>query len=199
MKTWNDITLEQYEKIEKMTETIDILSILENKSPYELEELTFSELEDLIKQWNFISNDKPDIVPVDIFIHGNRVFSMIDMSKITVGEFDTIQYYQKQNDIKGILSVLYREAELSFFDKLELKLRLKRGPKEIKLIKTKPWSKENQKEIYDIVGKLPYTFVYSASVFFLIGGLEYFKLSNPYLMDQVVAMMPSTTSGEQSQ
>ena len=118
MKTWNDITLEQYEKIEKMTETIDILSVLENKSPYELEGLTFSELEDLIKQWNFISNDKPDIVPVDIFIHQNRVFTMIDMSKITVGEFDTIQHYQKENDIRGILSVLYREAELSFFDKL---------------------------------------------------------------------------------
>lgn len=197
MKTWKDITLEQFEKIEKMTETIDILSVLENKSPYELEELTLEQLQDLIEKWKFMSSEKPDIVPVDIFLHQNKVYTMIDLSKITVGEFETIQHYQKENDIRGILSVLYREAELSILDRVMIRVRQKNGPKEIKKFKTKPWSKENQQEIYDIVSKLPYNFVYSASVFFLISGLEYSKHSNPSFMEQVISLMDSMKNGGQ--
>ena len=198
MKTWNDVTLEQFEQIEKLTDTIDIIGILERKTPLEMEELNLDQYKELVNKWSFIGQDKPNIVPTDIFILDGEIYSMINLNSVTVGEWDAMNTYSKKGDIRGMMSILYRKAKPSILDRIKIAIRLGRGRSKLKFIEVEPYNEKTSNELKRAIGKLPYNFVYSVSVFFLIMGVELARTTNSFLKEVVETQMDSFKNGEQS-
>jgi hypothetical protein len=113
-KSWNEVTVNQWVELNSIDpnefnsvflHTLEILSILSDTDPEELEDLTPEELIDLASQVSFIKRE-PSNKPKQAV----KGFMLKPLDALTLGEFIDLEYYisQTTENFTLLLSILYK-------------------------------------------------------------------------------------------
>lgn len=116
IKNWDDIRLSQLQEIhslpkydDKIDLMVNVLSILLDKDPYDIENMLINDIMVEYGKWEFLQEPpKEKMIPI-IKHNGNR-YGFVDLSKLTLAQYADIEEYLSEgvfDNIHKVLSVLY--------------------------------------------------------------------------------------------
>ena len=114
---WKDIRLSQLQEIHTLPEyddkidlMVNVLSILLDKDPSDIENMLVTDLLEEYNRWEFLKEQpKEELIPI-IKNNGKR-YGIIDLDKMTLGQYGDIEEYLSDgnifDNIHKVLSVIY--------------------------------------------------------------------------------------------
>jgi hypothetical protein len=115
-RSWKDVTLFQIQEIDtlplyedKIDLIINVLSILLDKDPFDIENMPVNDIFKEYKRWEFLEK-KPEPALRPIIKHNGKRYGMIELSEISMAQFVDIDEYITEGlmvNLHKVLSALF--------------------------------------------------------------------------------------------
>ena len=115
--SWKDIKLSQLQEIHTLPEyedkidlMVNVLSILLDKDPYDIENMLVTDIFKEYERWTFLQEPpKEELIP--IIKHNGKRYGIIELDKMSLGQYGDVEEYLSEgnvfDNIHRVLSVLY--------------------------------------------------------------------------------------------
>lgn len=120
MKSWKDVSVQEFLELSKLIPEnystdelyyVDVLSILDDYSKEEIEEMDYDTFQSLIKDLSFLST-LPSKKPAPVILVNSKKLKLIDnFNALSVGEFIDLEHFFSNDyyeNLSTILAILYR-------------------------------------------------------------------------------------------
>lgn len=111
-KNWNEISVNQFIELKDVDNEVTIISIILDVSEDDLYEMDFKKFLKLVNELEFVSSPLSMTNHSTDFQFNNEHYHLIDLYKMTIGEFIDLENYFKEEyifNLPKIISILYRK------------------------------------------------------------------------------------------
>lgn len=198
-QNWFDLKWSEYKQIDSLKD-IEKMQMLMGE---DINTLSLKEAKQKIDN-AYWTEPIPTVSPMYIRLNNGEIVTPVSLSTLTVAEYEDATNYLKENNMAGVMSVLYRPFKMSFFNKTKLQYylakaeKVKSNPTAFTAALKKVYSLPKEIETYDyektdkrisLFDELPVPYVHSASLFFCLVSIQLSQSILPSLAKEVEAKM----------
>lgn len=191
-QSWFDLKWSEYKQLDTLKDIQKIELLLGE----DVSNLSLKEAKEKLDNGYWI-NPIPTVSPMYIRLNNGEIVTPVSLSELTVAEYEDATNYIKENNVAGVMSILYRPFNLSFFNKYKLQYylakaeKVKDKPEAFTAALSKVYSLPKDIEKYDYVKtdariplfeELPVPYVHSASLFFCLVSIQLSQNTLPSLV-----------------
>lgn len=191
-QSWFDLKWSEYKQLDSLKD-IEKIQMLVGE---DISDYTLQKAKEILDN-GYWTEKIPTVSPMYIRLNNGEIVTPVSLSELSVAEYEDATNYLKENNVAGVMSILYRPFNLSFFNKYKLQYYLSKAekvkdkPEAFAAALTKVYSLPKEIEKYDylktdaripLFEELPVPYVHSASLFFCLVSIQLSQNTLPSLV-----------------